>query len=227
MIVSAAIAFRSVEAEESFDFIIGVIDYNTIGLLLGMMIIVAILANSGVFQRVGIKASNASGGNLWKLMLLLCTFTAIVSMFIDNVTTILLMIPVTISVFGIFKLSPIPFILAQALASNIGGAATLIDDPPNIMIGSPANIDFNSFIVHMGPTIALTFASSIFLLYVFFKKELKRKAQNLKQLMNEDENERLKDKSILKKSMVVLLGVVALFVMHGSIHIEPSIIALG
>jgi Na+/H+ antiporter NhaD/arsenite permease-like protein len=227
IIVSAAIAFGSVEPEESFDFIIGVIDYNTIGLLLGMMIIVAILANSGVFQWFGIKASKASGGNLWKLMLLLCTFTAIVSMFIDNVTTILLMIPVTISVFRIFKLSPIPFILAQALASNIGGAATLIGDPPNIMIGSAANIDFNSFIIHMGPTIALTFAASIFLFYVFFKKDLKMKAQNLKQLMNEDENELLKDKSILKKSIAVILGVVALFVVHGSIHIEPSIIALG
>ncbi len=119
-IIVAALILGTVHAEESFDFIIGVIDYNTIGLLLGMMIIVAILAESGVFQWVGIKASKISKGNLWRLMLILCTFTAVVSMFIDNVTTVLLMVPVTIAVFRTIKVSPIPFILAQALASNIG-----------------------------------------------------------------------------------------------------------
>ena len=115
-----------------------------------MMIIVAILAESRVFQWVGIKATKMSRGNLGKLMLILCTFTAVVSMFIDNVTTILLMIPVTVSIFRTFRISPIPFILAQALASNIGGTATLIGDPPNIMIGSAANIDFNSFYYSLG-----------------------------------------------------------------------------
>jgi len=134
-IIVAALVLGSIHEEESFDFIIGVIDYNTIGLLLGMMIIVAILAESGVFQWVGIKASKVSKGNLWSLMLMLCTFTAVVSMFIDNVTTVLLMVPVTIAVFRTFKVSPMPFILAQALASNVGGTATLIGDPPNIMIG--------------------------------------------------------------------------------------------
>ncbi len=135
-IITAALLLGSIRAEESFEFIVSVIDYNTIGLLLGMMIIVAILAESGVFQWVGIKASKVSKGNLWKLLLTLCTFTAVVSMFIDNVTTVLLMVPVTIAVFRIFKVSPMPFILAQALASNAGGTATLIGDPPNIMIGS-------------------------------------------------------------------------------------------
>jgi Na+/H+ antiporter NhaD/arsenite permease-like protein len=138
IIVAIALILCSVTTTESFEFIIDTIDFNTIGLLLGMMIIVAILSQSGVFQLVGIKASKISGGNLRKLLLILCTFTAVVSMFIDNVTTILLMVPVTVSVFKIFKLSPIPFIIAQALASNIGGAATLIGDLPNIMIGSAA-----------------------------------------------------------------------------------------
>ena len=128
-IIVAALVFGSIHAEESFEFIVGVIDYNTIGLLLGMMIIVAILAESGIFQWVGIKASKVSKGNLWTLMLILCTFTAVVSMFIDNVTTVLLMVPVTIAVFRTFKVSPMPFILAQALASNVGGTATLIGDP--------------------------------------------------------------------------------------------------
>jgi Na+/H+ antiporter NhaD/arsenite permease-like protein len=227
IIIAAAIAFGTVHAEESFEFIVGIIDYNTIGLLLGMMIIVAILAESGIFQWVGIKASKVSKGNLWKLMLILCTFAAVVSMFIDNVTTILLMVPVTISVFRIFKISPMPFIIAQALASNIGGAATLIGDPPNIMIGSAANIDFNSFIIHMGPTIAISFAVSLLLLKFFLRKDLNAQVQNFEQLMKEDESALLKDKGVLKKSMAVLLGVVFLFVIHGSLHLEPSIIALG
>jgi Na+/H+ antiporter NhaD/arsenite permease-like protein len=226
-VIAAALSFGTLQAEESFDFVIEAIDYNTIGLLLGMMIIVAILAESGVFQWVGIKASKASKGNLWKLMLILCTFTGVVSMFIDNVTTVLLMIPVTIAVFRVFKVSPVPFILAQALASNVGGAATLIGDPPNIIIGSAANIDFNAFIIHMGPTVAISFAASLFLLKFLFRKDLKAHAQNLEQLMKEDENAYLKDKSVLKKSLGVLLGVIALFVVHGSLHIAPSMIAIG
>jgi Na+/H+ antiporter NhaD/arsenite permease-like protein len=153
VIVSCLIIMGSIPPITSYEFIVNAIDFNTIGLLLGMMIVVAILAESGVFQWVGIKATKMSRGNLWKLMLILCTFTAVVSMFIDNVTTILLMIPVTVSVFRTFRISPILFILAQALASNIGGTATLIGDPPNLMIGSAANIDFNSFIIHIGPTV--------------------------------------------------------------------------
>ena len=226
-IIIAALAFGILQAEKSFEFIVDAIDYNTIGLLLGMMIIVAILAESGIFQWVGIKASKASKGNLWKLMVILCTFTAVTSMFIDNVTTILLMIPVTVAVFRVFKLSPMPFILAQALASNVGGTATLIGDPPNIMIGSAANIDFNAFIIHMGPTIAISFAASLFLLKFMFRKDLAAQAQNLEQLMKEDERLYLKKKGILKKSLAVLFGVIALFVVHGSLNIEPSIIALG
>ena len=226
-IITAALVFGSLHAEESFDFIISVIDFNTIGLLLGMMIIVAILADTGVFQWVGIKASKITKGNLWKLMLMLCTFTAVVSMFIDNVTTVLLMIPVTIAVFRIFRISPMPFILAQALASNVGGTATLIGDPPNIMIGSAANIDFNTFIIHMGPTVAVSFIASLFFLRFLFRNELRASVQNIEQLMREDETSYLKDKNLLKKSLIVLIAVVALFVVHGSLHLEPSVIALG
>jgi Na+/H+ antiporter NhaD/arsenite permease-like protein len=226
-IIAAIILLGDIPAQESFDFIVGAVDYNTIGLLLGMMIIVAILAESGVFQWVGIKASKASKGNLWKLLLILCTFTAVVSMFIDNVTTILLMVPVTVAVFRIYKVSPLPFILAQALASNIGGSATLIGDPPNIIIGSAASIDFNTFLVHMGPTVALSFVASLFLLKFLFRKELKAQVQNVQQMMNEDESKYLKDKRILIKSLAVLSGVIALFVVHGALHIEPSVIALG
>jgi Na+/H+ antiporter NhaD/arsenite permease-like protein len=214
-------------AQESFEFAVNSVDFNTIGLLLGMMIIVAILAETGIFQYVAVRASKASKANLWKLMLTLCTFTAVTSMFIDNVTTVLLMVPVTISVFRIFKVSPIPFILAQVLSSNVGGAATLIGDPPNIMIGSAANIDFNSFIIHMGPTIFVSFIVSLVLLRFLFRRDLRSQVHNFEELMNEDESRLIKDKILLKKSIAVLLGIVVLFIIHGSLHLEPSVIALG
>ena len=227
IILVLGILTNLISAQESFEFAVNSIDFNTIGLLLGMMIIVALLAESGIFQYVAVRASKASKANLWKLMLMLCTFTAVTSMFIDNVTTVLLMVPVTISVFRVFKVSPIPFILAQVLASNVGGAATLIGDPPNIMIGSAANIDFNSFIVHMGPTIFVSFSVSLVLLRILFRKELRSQVHNFEELQKEDENKLIKDKVLLKKSIVVLLLVVGLFVVHGSLHIEPSVIALG
>ena len=107
--------------------------------------------------------------------MLLCVFTGTISMFIDNVTTVLLMVPVTISVFRSIKLSPIPFVIAMVLASNVGGTATLIGDPPNIMIGSAAGIDFNAFIIHMGPTVAISFCVSLLLLRYLFRNELKAK----------------------------------------------------
>jgi Na+/H+ antiporter NhaD/arsenite permease-like protein len=144
-----------------------------------MMIIVAIMSNTGIFQFVGIKAIKASKGNLLKLMMLLCVFTGTISMFIDNVTTILLMVPVTISVFRSIKLSPIPFIIAMVLASDVGGAATLIGDPPYIMIGSAAGIDFNTFIIHMGPTIAISFCITLLLLRYLFRNDLKSNVNHL------------------------------------------------
>jgi Na+/H+ antiporter NhaD/arsenite permease-like protein len=246
ILVSTAIGFGALQPEESLDFIIEeAIDFNTIGLLLGMMVIVAILGETGVFYWVGIKATNLSKGNLWKLMLLLSTFTAVASMFIDNVTTILLMVPVTLSIVRILKVPPIPFILSQALVSNIGGSATLIGDPPNILIGSAANIDFNSFLINMGPTVAIVFIASIFLLRFFFRKDLhikERQGQGEDQLATENQGKTnlaaeliqpqegssfIKDKNLLKKCMIVLVGVIALFSLQNIHHVEVSVIALG
>ena len=243
IIVAVAIAFGALQPEESLDFIVEeAIDFNTIGLLLGMMVIVAILGETGVFYWVGIKAGKLSKGSLWKLMLLLSTFTAIASMFIDNVTTILLMIPVTLSIVRILKVPPIPFILSQALVSNIGGAATLIGDPPNILIGSAANIDFNSFLVYMGPTVAIVFVASLLLLKFFFRNDVKevRKKQIAKgsssgsssnnpmnELVLTDNGNLIKDKNMLKKSTIVLVGVIILFSLQNIHHLEVSVIALG
>jgi Na+/H+ antiporter NhaD/arsenite permease-like protein len=247
IIVSAAVGFGALQPEESLDFIIEeAIDFNTIGLLLGMMVIVAILGETGVFYWVGIKATNLSKGNLWKLMVLLSTFTAVASMFIDNVTTILLMVPVTLSIVRILKVPPIPFILSQALVSNIGGSATLIGDPPNILIGSAANIDFNSFLIYMGPTVAIVFVASLLLLKFFFRKDLQIKEEEeqhkqqrplengnndnnslTNELIQYKEGSLIKDKNLLKKCMIVLVGVIALFSLQNLHHLEVSVIALG
>ncbi|MGH9982362.1 MAG: SLC13 family permease [Nitrososphaeraceae archaeon] len=231
--VASGIIFGVINAEDSLDFIIESIDFNTIGLLLGMMIIVVILGETGVFYWVGIKAGKISKGNLWKLMLLLCSFTAVASMFIDNVTTILLMVPVTLSITRTLKVPPIPFILAQVLVSNIGGAATLIGDPPNILIGSAVGIDFNSFLIHMGPPIAIIFVISLFLLRFFFRQELREdqqieKPSSVEQLMERDEEAIIiKNKDTLRKGLLVLVGVIVLFSLQGLTHIEVSIVAIG
>lgn len=215
------------QADESFEFAIRSVDFNTIGLLLGMMIIVIILAETGIFQYIGIKMCKASKGNMWKLLVMMSVFTAVTSMFIDNVTTILLMIPITISIFKTFRMSPIPFILAQVLASNVGGTATLIGDPPNIMIGSAANIDFSVFLIHMGPVIGVSLIVSLILFKVFFRKDLRATPQNLGELMSQNEISLIKDRPLLIKSLLVLFSVIILFVIHGSLHIEPSLVALS
>lgn len=228
MIIIIIVSTGTIGAADSFEFATNSIDFNTIGLLLGMMIIVAILAETGIFQYVGIKLSKLSKGNLYLLLVLLGTFTAVSSMFIDNVTSVLLMVPVTISIFRILNISPIPFILAEVLASNVGGAATLIGDPPNILIGSAANIDFNSFIIHLGPAVAVSFAASLILLRVLFRKELKVNPQHLDELMSRHENVFIAEKKgLLIKSLAVLFAVIVLFVILGSFHVEPSLVALG
>ena len=228
-----AIILGSIAAEDSLDFVIESVDFNTIGLLLGMMIMVAILGETGVFHQVGIKLGKISKGNVWTLMLLLCTFTSVASMFVDNVTTILLMVPVTISITRTLGINPIPFIMAQVLVSNIGGAATLIGDPPNILIGSAAGIDFNSFLIYMGPTIAIVFVFSLLLIRIFFNKDLKsaqklEQQEDIQELMHRDENAILiHHKGLLIKSLIVLVGVVILFSLQTITHLEVSIIAIG
>jgi len=148
-------------------------------------------------------------------------------MFVDNVTIILLMIPVTLSIFRAIKISPIPFILGQTLSCNIGGASTLIGDPPNIIIGSAANIDFNSFFIHMAPPIFVTFLLGIVLLKIIFRKELKMIVNISGKFNSVDEKSLIKIKSLLQSCLIVLVGVIFFFVIHGAIGIEVSVIALG
>jgi len=215
------------DPHDSVDFVIGAIDFNTIGLLLGMMVIVGILGETGIFQYIGIKAAKISKGNVWTLMVLLAIITAVGSAFLDNVTMVLLMVPVTISVCRILNINPISFILAQIFASNIGGATTLIGDPPNIMIGSAAGIDFMTFAYHMTPEIILTMGVTIVLFKFMFRKDLKQKPENVEKLQALDAKKEIKDVMLLKKSAIVLGAVILMFMLHGTIGLEVSIIALG
>ena len=227
ILIIASLLVGSIHPKETLHFVIDVIDFNTIGLLLGMMIISAILGETGIFNWIGVKAIRLSRGNLWKLMIILCVFTAITSMFVDNVTIILLMVPVTLSIFRALKISPIPFILGQTLSCNIGGAATLIGDPPNIIIGSAANIDFTSFFLNMAPPILVTFLLGMVLLKIIFRKELKTIVNISGKFKAVDEKSLIKDKSLLQSCIIVLAGIIFLFVIHGAIRIDVSIIALG
>ena len=227
ILVIASLLVGSIHPKETLHFVIDVIDFNTIGLLLGMMIISAILGETGIFNWIGVKAIRLSRGNLWKLMIILCVFTAFTSMFVDNVTIILLMVPVTLSIFRALKISPIPFILGQTLSCNIGGAATLIGDPPNIIIGSAANIDFTSFFLNMAPPILVTFILGMVLLKIIFRKELKTIVNISGKFKAVDEKSLIKDKSLLQSCIIVLAGIIFLFVIHGAIRIDVSIIALG
>ena len=224
ILMASVITLGVVTPQHTLDFIIELIDFNTIGLLLGMMIIVAILGETGIFNWVAVKATQLSRGNPWRLMIILCTFTAIVSAFVDNVTVILLMVPVTLTIFRFLNRSPFPYIISQTMSSNIGGAATLIGDPPNIIIGSAANIDFNSFIIGMGPTVAITFVSSLFVLRFLFASELKT-GFDVKAIEKFHEENLVRDKNLLKKSLAILAAVIFFFTIQGVIGIEVSLIA--
>lgn len=213
--------------QETVHFAVEAIDFNTIGLLLGMMIIVGVIAETGIFQYAGIKAAKRAKGDIWKIMVLFCTLTAIVSGFLDNVTTVLLMVPVTISIARVLSINPIPMIIAEVLASNVGGTATLIGDPPNIMIGSAAGLTFNDFIINLVPAVAGAFLVSLLVMKVLFRNYLKQKPQSVERLQELNENAELRDRSLIKKSLGVLGGVILLFVFHGALNIEPSVIALA
>jgi Na+/H+ antiporter NhaD/arsenite permease-like protein len=226
ILVGLVIAMHTVPAQETLHFITELIDFNTVGLLLAMMIIVAILAETGIFNWVAVKATEFSGGSPWRLMIILCTFTAIVSAFVDNVTVILLMVPVTLTIFRFLNRSPFPYIIGQTMCSNIGGASTLIGDPPNIIIGSAANIDFNSFVLGMGPTIAITFVSSLFILRFFFAEELKKRF-NVKEIEKFKQEHLIKDKNLLMKCLAILSVVIFFFTIQGLIGVEVSLIAFA
>lgn len=205
---------------------ISYIDFNTIGLLAGMMIIVGITRKSGVFEYMAIKAANLAKGEPVKILVALAIVTAVASAFLDNVTTVLLIVPVTISICKALEIHPVPVFITEIMASNIGGTATLIGDPPNIMIGSAAPLGFMDFVINLTPVVIVIFIVTIFLLKIIYKNQLQTSEENKAKICAMNPAEAIKDTTILKKSLSVIGLVVIGFVAHQYLGLESATIAL-
>lgn len=202
------------------------IDWNVIFLLLGMMIIVSVIHKTGLFEFLAIKAIHLAKGNPRAAFVYILILVSVASAILDNVTTILLAIPMTFLIAERLKVNPVPFILGEVFVSNIGGAATLIGDPPNIIIASKAGLDFNSFLVHMAPLVVIALIVIIPMLLFFFRSELVNTPAERTAVLKLKPASFITDKSLLVKSVVVLGIVVIGFVLHSVVHLEPSLVAM-
>ena len=202
------------------------IDFNTIGLLVGMMVLVAIIRQSGLFEYVAIKAAKMVHGDPWKIMIAFILLTAVLSGILDNVTTVLLVGPMTIAIAKMLEINPVPFLMTQILASNVGGTATLIGDPPNIMIGSAANLSFVDFLKNTGVAVVLVIVFMIVMMRFVYKKEIEVEGLDNSKIMNLDPDKSITDKPLLIKGVVVIVLVILGFILHDQIGMETSVIAL-
>lgn len=202
------------------------VDFNTIGLLTGMMVIVAISQKTGMFQYVAIKSAKLAKGHPWWILVLLSVVTAVFSAFLDNVTTVLLIAPVTLLITDALGVKPYPYLFAQIMASNIGGTATLIGDPPNIMIGSQAHLSFKDFLVHLAPIIPAIFLVTLVAVWFMLGRGIHASQQARDLIMRFNENEAIKDVPLLKKSLFVLVLVIFGFTVAHDLHLEPASIAM-
>ena len=203
------------------------IDWNVVFLLLGMMCIAGVLRQTGLFQWVAIQSARLGRGDPFLILVILSLVTAISSAFLDNVTIVVLIAPVTLIVASNLRISPIPFLIAEVLASNIGGMSTLVGDPPNILIGSAAGIDFAHFVGNMGPISVIILLAFVGLCWLLFRRQMAPAAGANDQLLAVDVGLLISDRVLLRKSLVVLLGVVAGFLTHGIIGLQPATVALS
>jgi Na+/H+ antiporter NhaD/arsenite permease-like protein len=202
------------------------IDWNVIFLLLGMMIIVSVIHKTGLFEFLAVKSIHWAKGNPRTTFVYILVLVASASAILDNVTTILLAVPMTFLIADKLRVNPVPFILGEVFVSNIGGAATLIGDPPNIIIASKAGLDFNEFLVHMAPLSAAVLAVVIPMLLFFFRTQLTNTASDRSAVLKLDPAKFITDRTLLVKSVSVLTIVVVGFVLHSVVHLEPSLIAM-
>ena len=202
------------------------VDFNTLGLLTGMMVIVAITRRSGVFQFVAIWSSKLVKASPWGILLMLSLVTAVFSALLDNVTTVLLIAPVTLLITEELEIDPYPFLFAEIFASNIGGSATLIGDPPNIMIGSAVNLSFNDFLVNLAPITPLIMLVSLIGIYFIWGKGLEATQEARDRVMQFREIDAITDRVLLKKSLFVLTLVVLFFVLAHPLRLQPATIAM-
>ncbi len=202
------------------------IDWDVIFLLLGMMIIVSVLRQTGVFEYIAIWSAKRAKGSPLRIMVLLVVVTALASALLDNVTTVLLIAPVTLLVCDRLAINPVPFLMAEVFASNIGGASTLVGDPPNIIIASRAGLTFNDFLIHMAPIVIVVMVVFIAMLPRLFRGSFDVDPTRAADVMSLVEREAIRDPVLLIKCGAVLVAVFAAFILHSVLHIEPSIVAL-
>ena len=210
----------------SIDEATSYVDINTIGVLVGMMLFVAVVKNSGLFEYVAIKAAKLTKGRPMAIMLVFAVITALLSAFLDNVTTVLLIGPMTIAITQMLEVNPIPYLLSQIMASNIGGTATLIGDPPNIMIGSAAGLSFMDFVINTGSVIVIIMAVTVLIYYFMYRSRISVVRENMQKVMELDEDRSIKDKPLLIKSVIMTVVVVIGFVFHSQLQVESATVAL-
>jgi Na+/H+ antiporter NhaD/arsenite permease-like protein len=203
------------------------IEWNTIALLIGMMILVGITNQTGIIHSMAIKSAKAAGGRPIRILLMLAVLTAVLSALLDNVTTVLIVVPVTFSITRVLQVNPVPFLISQIIASNIGGTATLIGDPPNIMIGTAnPHLTFNDFLIHLAPIVTVILLVTLGLLYVMYRRQFNAEARHIQALMGMNERDWLRDPVLLKKSLVILGLTFLGFVLHPVMHVEASVVAM-
>jgi len=203
------------------------IDWNTLGLLIGMMIIVDLTRRSGIFAFLAIWVSKKVKGDPLLLMLALSLLTAFLSALLDNVTTVLLIVPVALSIADQLEVDPVPFLFSQIIMSNIGGTATLIGDPPNIMIAGQTGLSFMDFMINLAPIVVVLIAVTLYIFYLMYRHKLVTKDALRAKLMSQNEWDEIKDYTLLKKSLVVLSFVILGFTLHSIFHLETATIALS
>lgn len=202
-------------------------NFDVVFTLAGMMILVNILSGTGLFQYVAIKCAKIAKGSPVRTLLLLVFATAVLSAFLDNVTTILLVAPVTLVVAAELGVPVLPFLMAETMASNLGGTATLIGDPPNLIIGSVANLDFMAFLVNLAPTVFLVLLIYCVVLGVYYAKRMHVTVEQRARVMELDESAAITDKSNLLRGGAVMLLTLAGFLLHGAIGLQPCVVAMG
>lgn len=202
------------------------IDFHTLTLLAGMMIIVAVLEQTGFLEYLAVVTAKKTKGNPWLLVIALGTVTTLVSFILDNVTTVVIIAPVTILIAKVTRISATPLLMAEALLSDTGGVATLVGDPPNVMIGSAAHLSFNDFLTHAAPIVFFAWFATLIVLKLVYRKELAKQPEHLDDLMNWDASKSIKSKGDIVKTLAALTLVVVLFFIHHYIEIEPSMVAI-
>lgn len=210
----------------SADKALSYIDFNTIGVLVGMMIFVAIVRRSGMFEYIAVRAAKAVHGDPWKIMVAFTLITAVLSAILDNVTTVLLVGPMSIAIARMLKIDPVPFLMGQILASNVGGTATLIGDPPNIMIGSAAHLSFMDFLDNTGFAVLFILAVLILLMKIVYEKKIELGTVDTGAIEKLDPSKSITNRALMKKGIIVLICVIVGFMFHDKLGIESSVIAL-